>query len=76
MDLVLYTWNSCSFCSRAKQRLEERGIAFREENLDGKRELLRRLQRESGFHTVPLVLLDGEFLGGLAELESWLESGP
>jgi len=72
MDVVLFTWDKCSFCERGRHLLDAWGKAWREESLDGRRELLRRLQASSGHRTVPLLMVDGEILGGLPELEAWL----
>jgi glutaredoxin 3 len=72
---LVYSWSKCSFCSRAKELLAARGIAFREVVLDGRKEELRRLQESFGARTMPLVLLDGEPLAGLAALERALSAG-
>jgi len=72
---IVYTWSSCGFCARAKDLLTQHGVDFREVSLDGRREELRRLQELCGKKTVPLVLLDGEWFGGLEELESLVTSG-
>jgi len=69
---IVYTWSSCSFCRRAKELLEHAGIAYREVLLDGKKDELRALQEAFGVRTLPLVLLDGERLAGLAALEAAL----
>lgn len=74
MDVLLYTWSACSFCARARALLAEADIAFREEVLDERRALLRRLQQSSGYRTVPLVMIDGELIGGLPELEALIEA--
>jgi glutaredoxin len=66
---ILYSWSSCSFCARARERLTEVGIEYREVVLDGKKDELRRLQDVFGARTMPLVLLDGERLAGLEALE-------
>ena len=71
-EVRIYTWSSCSFCARAKQLLDAHGIAYTEESLDGQRRRLEALQKAFGRKTVPLILLDGELLGGLPELESFL----
>jgi glutaredoxin 3 len=69
---VVYTWSHCSFCRRAKELLAAKGIAFDEVLLDGKKDELRRMQDLFGARTLPLVLLDGERLAGLAALEAAL----
>lgn len=69
MRAIVYTWSSCSFCQRAKELLEQHGIAYREVLLDGRKDELRRLQGIFGARTMPLVLLDGERIAGLEALE-------
>lgn len=73
MRAIVYTWSSCSFCARAKELLARAGIPYREVLLDGKKDELRRLQDVFGARTLPLVLLDGERLAGLAALEQALD---
>lgn len=73
MRAVVYTWSHCSFCRRAKALLAASDIEFDEVVLDGKKDELRRMQDLFGARTLPLVLLDGERLAGLAALEAALE---
>lgn len=75
MQLLLYTWSSCSFCARAKALLDEHGLDYDERPLDGDRKTSRRLTALFGRPVMPFVLLDGEPLGGLAELERAVEAG-
>lgn len=75
MRAIVYTWSSCSFCGRAKELLEQHGIAYREVVLDGKKDELRRLQDVFGARTMPLVLLDGERIAGLEALEQAVLDG-
>ncbi|NOT29936.1 MAG: glutaredoxin [Planctomycetes bacterium] len=76
MRAIVYTWSSCSFCTRAKELLERAGIPYREVVLDGKKDELRRLQEVFGARTMPLVLLDGERVAGLEALEQALGGEP
>jgi glutaredoxin 3 len=69
MQAVLYTWAFCPFCVRAKAILEDQDIEYVEHRMDGKREELNELKRQYGHPTVPIILLDGEFIGGCDELE-------
>ena len=71
---IVYTWSSCSFCTRAKELLRAKAIDYREVVLDGRKDELVRLQDTFGARTLPLVLLDGELLAGLAALETALAS--
>lgn len=72
VDVVLYTWNACSFCERARGLLAAHGVVYREHPLEADRPLKKRLAKLFGRATMPYVLVDGEPLGGLPELEAWL----
>lgn len=72
MHVVLYTYASCSFCARAKELLAARGVPYDERPVDGDRATLARLERLFGRATMPYVLVDGDPLGGLPELERLL----
>jgi glutaredoxin 3 len=66
-DVTVYTTDPCVFCTRAKQLLTKRGIAYSEINLardaDGRAELAAR----TGMLSFPQVLIDGELIGGFQE---------
>ncbi len=68
-SVTVYTTEPCAYCRNAKTLLERRGIAFEEVNLakdpDGRVELSRR----TGMMTFPQIVIDGETLGGLDELQ-------
>jgi glutaredoxin 3 len=73
--VTIYTTDACSFCSRGKAILEAKDVEFAEVNLtkdpDGRAELVRH----TGMMSFPQVLVDGQLLGGFAELHEALESG-
>jgi glutaredoxin 3 len=74
-DVVVYTTDPCSFCSRVKQLLKARGIEYREVNLardaDGRQELVER----TGMMSFPQVIIDGQVLGGFQETVAADQSG-
>jgi glutaredoxin 3 len=67
-EITVYTTDKCSLCTSAKALLERRGIAYEEVNLardpDGRAEL----QRRTGMFSFPQILIDGETIGGFAQL--------
>jgi glutaredoxin 3 len=67
-EITIFTTDHCSLCTSAKTLLERRGIAFEEVNLardpDGRAEL----QRITGMLSFPQIVIDGESIGGFAEL--------
>ncbi|HEV3001042.1 MAG TPA: glutaredoxin domain-containing protein [Solirubrobacteraceae bacterium] len=66
-DVLVYTTDPCSFCSRVKQLLQARGIEYTEVNLArdpaGRAELVER----TGMMSFPQVVIGGEVLGGFQE---------
>ena len=75
MHVLLYTYSTCSFCGRAKKLLVEHGVRFDERVLDGDRATLARLAKLFGKATMPYIMIDGEPIGGLSELERMAEDG-
>jgi glutaredoxin 3 len=73
--IMVYTTERCSFCARVKALLSARGVDFAEVNLSkdpvGRAELAHR----TGMMSFPQVLVDGELLGGFAELHAAAEDG-
>ncbi len=66
-DIVLFTKPGCSFCSKAKRLLDERGLAY-----DEIPSTPRRLRAVSPTATTPQVFVDGTYVGGATELEAFL----
>ena len=66
-DVVVYTTDPCSFCTRVKQLLEKRGVEYTEINLArdaaGRTELVQR----TGMMSFPQVIIGNELIGGFQE---------
>ena len=69
-------WSSadCPWCGDAKRMLESRGIEYEERIVGGEWSKDDLLKEAPGAKTVPQVFLDGEHVGGFAELQARLES--
>ncbi len=63
--------HTCPFGLRAKAMLEERGFEVDDQIL-GSREEVDAFKAEHGVSTTPLIFIDGEEIGGSAELEDYL----
>lgn len=74
-DVVVYTTEPCSFCSRVKQLLDARGIEYTEVNMArdpaGRAELVQR----TGMMSFPQVVINGEPIGGFQETLAADQSG-
>ena len=73
--IVLYTTQWCGFCIRAKALLDARGLDFDEVSLDDDPTFRQSVWDLGGQWTVPLVLIDGEPVGGYQELAALDRSG-
>jgi len=66
-DVVLFTKPGCSYCTKAKKLLEEKGWAYDEVAASP-----RRLRAVSSRSSTPQVFVDGQYVGGAEELEKFL----
>lgn len=74
-QITVYTTEPCSFCNRVKGLLSSRGLHFAEVNLAKNPEGRVQLARKTGMMTFPQVLVDGELLGGYAEVQAAADDG-
>jgi glutaredoxin-like protein len=72
VDAAVFTRKGCPHCTRAKQALENAGIAF-EELVLNEHFSDRTLRAVSDRTTFPQVFVNGVRIGGADELEDWLQ---
>jgi glutaredoxin 3 len=74
-NVIVYSTDPCSFCTRAKQLLQARKVPFQEINLAkdpaGRMELVER----TGMLSFPQIVIDDELIGGFQELIAADRSG-
>jgi glutaredoxin 3 len=74
-SIMVYTTEPCSFCTRVKTLLTQRGLEFEEVNLSrdpaGRRELVLR----TGMLSFPQVVVGDELIGGFRETLEASQSG-
>jgi glutaredoxin 3 len=73
--VTVYSTEPCSFCSRVKGMLASRSVEFVEVNLSKDPEGRMELVQKTGMMSFPQVLVNGELLGGFAELQAAAEDG-
>jgi glutaredoxin 3 len=71
----MYTTRYCPFCTRAKQILDAKGVAYVEISVDGDASLRSEMMQKSGRHTVPQIWVADKHIGGCDELSSLERSG-
>ncbi|KYF72385.1 glutathione peroxidase [Sorangium cellulosum] len=69
-DVLLFTKPGCSYCTKAKRLLDERGVPYEEVSASP-----RRLRAVSGKSSTPQVFVDGQYVGGADDLEAYLAKG-
>lgn len=75
MKIEVYSQSYCPFCRAALELLESRGVPFTLHQMDGRDAELAEKKRELGHRTIPIVLVDGELIGGYQELAALERSG-
>ena len=73
--IVIYTTQWCGFCIRAKALLDARELDFDEVSLDDDAAFRQRVWDLGRQWTVPLVVIDGDPIGGYQELAALDRSG-
>jgi glutaredoxin 3 len=70
--VIVYSSEYCGFCRAAKSLLERSGIPFEEVDLTYTPEKQMELREQTGHTTVPIIMLDGQLIGGYTELQSYV----
>ena len=71
----MYTTPICGYCGAAKRLLQTAGISYEEVDLSQDHELRFRLVEETGWRTVPMIYVEGTFVGGYQELAALRKRG-
>ncbi len=72
----IYTKWGCPYCSRAKQLLESKGVAFEEYDVTmGGPKRAEMVERAPGAATVPQIFIDGASVGGSDDLAALNKQG-
>jgi glutaredoxin len=74
MNITVYSKTECGYCTRAKILLEQKQLPFRELQLGrdfNRDELLAAVPNAKTF---PVIVIDGEFIGGYDRLGPWLQA--
>ena len=66
-DVIVYTTEACSFCTRVKMLLRSQDVEFEEVNLAGDPEGVIALAEKTGMMTLPQVTVGGILVGGYDE---------
>lgn len=73
--VVIYTKDPCPYCVRAIHFFNEYKIKFEEIDLTDKPEEIDRLKKETGWRTVPIIMINDAVIGGYTDMKSLHEEG-
>ncbi len=71
----VYSSGHCPYCVRAKELLEERGVAYTEIRIDLDAEKRQEMMDRSGKRTVPQIFINDQAVGGFDDLWALEQSG-
>ena len=74
-EILIYTKDPCPNCERACRLLEEKKLSFKEFDLTDKPEEIDRIKNETGWRTVPIILIGGKLVGGYNDLKALDDDG-
>lgn len=67
--VTIYTTRYCGYCAAAKDLLSKKGVAFKEIDVGGNRELRAEMtQKARGRTTVPQIFIGSTHVGGCDDL--------
>lgn len=73
--VLIYKKDPCPYCDRAIQFLNNREIPFDMIDLTDKPEEIDRIKAETGWRTVPIILINGKLVGGYTDLKALDDEG-
>jgi len=68
LKAVMYATSWCPYCARARQLLEEKGVALEEIDVDARPDARQEMTTRSGRRTVPQIFIGETHVGGCDDL--------
>lgn len=73
--VTMYFKVPCPYCEYAKRFFQERGIAYEAIDLTDKPDEMMKIKQETGWRTVPIILINGKLVGGYSDMKALDEEG-
>lgn len=73
--VIIYTKDPCPYCVRAINFFNEKQIQFEEIDLTDNQAEMDRIKNETGWRTMPIIMINGELIGGYTDMKSLDEDG-
>lgn len=74
--IILYQFENCPFCTKVRAKLDELKLDYEKNNVSTNREdsIRKELKEKSGVATVPVLEIDGKFIGESDVIIDYLKS--
>jgi len=72
--VVMYTTNTCPYCTMAKKLLDQKGLTYSEIRVDLDDDQREKMIALSGRRTVPQIFFDDTHIGGYDDLYAYFKS--
>lgn len=66
-DILIYTNDKCGFCTKVKALLDEKGVKYRQIEVNTEA-VLNEVEQKTGKRTVPQVFVNGKHVGSYKDL--------
>ena len=73
--ILIYKKDPCPYCDRAINFLKSKSLEYDVADLTGKPEEIERIKEKTGWRTVPIILINGELVGGYTDLKKLDDEG-
>ncbi len=73
--VIMYKKNPCPYCDRAEVFFKNRNIAVEIVDLTDQPDEIDRIKNETGWRTVPIILIDGKLIGGYNDIKALDQAG-
>ncbi|QDK37157.1 glutaredoxin domain-containing protein [Bdellovibrio sp. NC01] len=74
-QITIYKKNPCPYCDRAVNFLNGKNLTYDLIDLTDKPEEIDRIKAETGWRTVPIILINGKLVGGYTDLKALDDEG-
>ena len=75
MKIIIYSASWCSPCAYAKKLLDEKGLTYKEIDIEKENISREKLSEITGGHTVPQIIINEKHIGGFDNLLQLNQSG-
>ena len=73
--VVVYGTAWCPYCVRARQLLEQKGVAYEDLRIEGRMDLRAEMQARSGRSSVPQIFIGDRHIGGYDDMAALDRAG-